>query len=459
MTSRQRIFRWWFALTLLGGVSLSTTVARTVAEPVAFPQASGWGKNARGGRDAKTKILFVTSLADSGPGTLREALEKTRGPRIILFKTGGVIALKSKLSFREGYVTIAGQTAPGDGIIVKNFPIRIGANHVIMRGLRIRNGDGPGPAGDLRDSIQIGRVNGELVHDVIVDHCSFGWSMDETMEFWYGAKDVTVSNCILSEALWKSQHEKGSHGYALLFGNGACTRITLYQNLFAHNERRNPWIKDNAQVEIVNNVLYNWGTEAIGLWCTEAGKQPASALLIGNYCRGGEASGSRRGINLAKIAVPGSRFYLKGNIGPGRPSDTGDEWADVGIGTGVDAASYRANAPIPGLDSGIAAKPASLALTTVLAGAGALPRDAADRRAVADARNGTGRHIDTLAQIGGYPDYAPGTYPKDSDSDGIPDDWETTHGLNPRDGNDAARPSKDGSGYLNVEVYINSLLQ
>jgi pectate lyase len=237
----------------------------------AFPGAQGWGKNATGGRDANTNVLFVTSLEDSGPSTLREALMQS-GPRIVVFKTGGVIDLKSSISFRAGDVTIAGQTAPGDGIILRNFPIRIGASNVIMRGIRVRNGDEAGPLGDLRDSIQVGRVarlTEETIRDVIIDHCSFGWSMDEMVEFWYGARNVTLSHNIFSEALWMSQHPytvKGSpyagnpgHGYAMLFSNGLCDKISLYHNLFAHNERRNPWIKDNARVEMVNNVIYNWG--------------------------------------------------------------------------------------------------------------------------------------------------------------------------------------------------------
>ncbi|MDQ3813155.1 MAG: hypothetical protein M3347_04290, partial [Armatimonadota bacterium] len=152
-----------YLLLMLGTCGLPTSL---LAAP-AFPGAQGWGKNALGGRqNTQTKILFVTSLEDSGPGTLREALNQ-KGPRIILFKTGGVIELKSRISFRNDYVTIAGQTAPGDGIIIRNYPIRIGASHVIMRGLRIRNGDGPGPKGDLRDSVQISRVEGEPIHDVI----------------------------------------------------------------------------------------------------------------------------------------------------------------------------------------------------------------------------------------------------------------------------------------------------
>jgi hypothetical protein len=453
----------------LGALSLiSCTAQSTVAGAPAFPNAQGWGKDATGGRRANTKILFVTSLEDSGPGTLREALMQS-GPRIILFKTGGIIDLKSSISFRDGDVTIAGQTAPGDGIILRNYPIRIGASNVIMRGIRIRNGDGPGPTGDLRDSIQVGRVaklSEEKIHDIIIDHCSFGWSMDETVEFWYGSRNVTLSHNIFSEALWKSQHPytvKGSpygghpgHGYAMLFGNGACEKISLYQNLFAHNERRNPWVKDNARVEIINNVIYNWGTEATGLWNTAPDAPSAFANIIGNYYKAGaNTERGNSGINLFRVAAPGSKFYLRGNIGPGRLNNVGEEWDAAQVGKDVDLTKYRAAAPIADLESGIKALPAEAAFEQVLHSVGAVPRDGADKRAVETTRTGTGHKIDKLAEVGGYPAYAAGQYPSDADEDGIPDTWEMAHGLNPKDKMDATKTSD--SGYLNIENYINSL--
>jgi pectate lyase len=423
----------------------------------AFPGAEGWGKNAMGGgQNPKTQVLFVTSLEDSGPGTLREALMQS-GPRIIIFRTGGIIDLKSRISFAQDHATIAGQTAPGDGIIIRNFPIRIGANHVIMRGLRIRNGDGPGPPGDLRDSIEISRATGDPIHDVIVDHCSFGWSVDETVEFWYGARNVTLSYCVFGEALWKSIHQKGSHGYAMLFGNGPSTLITLHHNLFAHNDRRNPWIKDNAKIEMINNVVYNWGTEATGLWGA-AGLPPVFANVIGNYYKAGaDTSRNGRGIGMGKPPSAGSKFYIRDNTGPGRTADSQDDWDAVKVGA-FDAAEFRAKEPIAELVSGLKAEKPADARERTLAHAGAVPRDKADSRAVEDSRKGTGRHVDKMADIGGYPAYAAGSYPPDADGDGIPDEWERAHGLDPNDKADAVRFSAGTSGYLNIEVYINSLI-
>lgn len=432
-----------------------------LAATPAFPGAEGWGKNAQGGRDPAAKILFVTSLDDDGPGTLREAL-KQKGPRFVLFRTGGVIELKAKLTIQSGRLTIAGQTAPGDGIIVRGYPIRIGASDVIVRGLRIRNGDGPGPKGDQRDSIQLGNASGEIIHDVIIDHCSFGWSVDEAVEFWYGARDVTLSHNIISEALWKSIHPKGSHGYALLFGNGATDRTTLHHNLFAHNERRNPWIKDNARVELVNNVVYNWGTEATGLWNPEPGKKPSAASIVGNFYKGGpdcrkRIEAGKKTLDLGRPAAAGSRFYIHGNLGPGRMDPAQDDWDIVALGE-QDPALYRADAPIPDLASGLVPQSATQAFERVLASAGAVPRDAADQRAIADTRHGTGQHLDKLEQIGGYPAYARGESPKDTDSDGLPDAWETAHALDPADPADALRPDPARPGYLHIETYINSLI-
>lgn len=437
----------------------------------AFPGADGWGKNATGGgQDPSTRVIFVTSPADSGPGTLREAL-KTPGPRIVLFKTGGVIELKTKLSIQEGSLTIAGQTAPGDGIIVRGHPIRIAASNVVIRGLRIRPGDGPGAKPDQRDAIQFGREGAaEPIHDIIVDHCSFGWAMDETAEFWFGCRNVTMSYCVLSEALWKSKHPKGAHGYAMLLGNGPNQCITLHHNLFAHNERRSPWVKDNATVEIINNVIYNWGSEATGLWLGEPkppkpGAPPAKPAnpclvnLVGNIYKGGEAIAKqkhlKRPIGLGKIPAPGSRFYLHDNLGHGRTTDEQDDWEAAEVGK-FDTAPYRAGEPVAQAASGLAPQKAPLALARVLQHAGALPRDKADARAVEDTRSGGGRHIDNLEQIGGYPAYAPGTPPPDTDQDGIPDDWERAHGLNPDDKSDATRRAP--GGYLHLEEYINSLI-
>lgn len=401
----------------------------------------------------------MTSLADSGPGSLREALNQS-GPRIILFKTGGVIELKSTLGVRKSHVTIAAQTAPGDGIILRGYPMRIAASDVIVRGLRIRNGDQKGPRGDLRDGLQIGNQD-EQIHDVIIDHCSFGWSVNEIVDFWYGSRNVTLSHNIFSEALWKSIHEKGSNGYGMLIGNKPNERITLCQNLFAHNERRNPWIKDDASVELINNVIYNWSTEATGAWLGEDAK-PIFVNIIGNYYKGGAATASRikagkRFIDLHLPTPVGSRLHIHDNFGACRTDDAQDDWDAVQLGA-FDPAPFRSNEPLKEAASGIQALRPAEAFESVLKHAGAVPRDKADTRAIDDTRNGTGKHINSLEQIGGYPAYAPGTPPQDSDDDGIPDDWETSHGLDPKNKADATKFSARGSGYLNIEGYINSLI-
>ena len=435
----------------------------------AFPGAEGWGRNAKGGgQNSKTQVLMVTSLEDSGPGTLREAL-KARGPRIVVFKTGGVIDLKGKLTIQAGDLTVAAQTAPGDGVIVKSFPIRIAANNVIMRGFRIRPGDGPGPKGDLRDGIQLGNADGTQIHDVIVDHCSFGWCMNETAEFWYGCRNMTMSYCVLSEALWKSKHPKGTHGYAMLLGDAANDQVTISHNLFAHNERRNPWVKMNAKCELINNVIYNYASEATGLWLGEPkpaadgtarpAPKPCFVNLIGNTYKRGEALAKqkipKRPIGLGKIPAPGSRFYIHDNIGYGRTDGKQDDWDAVEAGQ-FDVAPYRAKEPLTEAASGMTPQKAAEGYETVLKHAGSYPRDKADARAAEDTRTTGGKHLDALSEIGGYPAYAVGTPPPDADNDGIPDDWERAHNLNPNDKSDATKLA--ASGYLNIEEYINSLI-
>jgi hypothetical protein len=220
-------------------------------------------------------------------------------------------------------------------------------------------------------------------------------------------------------------------------------------------------IKDNAKVEIINNVVYNWGSEATGLWMPEAAP-PSFANIIGNYYKGGVDSAWQikkggRGINLSRPAPEGSKYFVRGNIGPNRTTDTQDEWDAVQVGD-FDGKVFRADAPIRDLDSGIKAQSAADALAHVLKHAGAVPRDSADQRAISDTQNGTGSHLDKLEKVGGYPVYKSGTPPQDSDADGIPDTWEREHGLNPQDRRDATQFSTQNGGYLNLEAYINSLI-
>ena len=228
---------------MLAAACLSTALPARESLP-AFPGAVGFGAKAKGGRGGV--VLFVENLNDSGPGSLRAALE-AEGPRTVIFRTGGTIEIKSVITVRHPFLTIAGQTAPGGGIAVKIDgktdigTINIDTHDVIVRHLRVR----PGPA------IQ-GSENGDAItlldkaHDVIIDHCSLSWGTDEVINGWYGANHITVQHCIISEALHQSVHQKGPHGMGMLFGDKN-KRVTIHRNLFAHNNQRNPLLSSHRQ--------------------------------------------------------------------------------------------------------------------------------------------------------------------------------------------------------------------
>ncbi|MEM7374995.1 MAG: hypothetical protein AAF587_40755 [Bacteroidota bacterium] len=241
-------------------------------QPPAFPGAQGWGANATGGRGGI--VIQVSNLNDAGPGSLREAVN-TAGPRTIVFRTGGIIELQTEIQITDPFVYIAAQTAPGDGIVLKNFQIAVFTHDVIIRGLRIRPGDDlPDQSPDNRDGIAIQSGS----HNVIIDHCSFSWATDENLSIAdNGVNSITVQWCILSEGLLRSIHPKGLHSMGALVTNGT-SHISLHHNLFAHNHGRNPLMHGIDQ-EFVNNVVYDWG---IGSEFHENG-DTLRVNIIGNY--------------------------------------------------------------------------------------------------------------------------------------------------------------------------------
>lgn len=215
----------------------------------AFPGAEGFGAKASGGRGGR--VIAVTNLDDSGPGSLREAID-ARGPRIVVFRVSGTIPLKSSLRLRNGDITIAGQTAPGDGICLKDYSLDLsGANNVIIRYLRVRPGDSSGKGLDA-----LGGRSGE---NIIIDHCTMSWSIDETVSIYGGARNVTVQWCLMSESLYQSVHAKGHHGFGGIWGG---QNASWHHNLLAHHSSRNPRIpgkNDDQLIDLRNNVIYNWG--------------------------------------------------------------------------------------------------------------------------------------------------------------------------------------------------------
>lgn len=412
----------------------------------AFPGAEGYGADTPGGRGGQ--VLEVTTLDPDGSGSLREALQ-TAGARIVVFRVGGTIELTQDLRIDEPFVTVAGQTAPGDGILIRGAGLRVQTHDVIVRGLRIRVGDDPaGPTGENRDGLGVADSS-EPPHDVIFDHCSVSWAIDENLQLWYPCHDITFQWCVTAEALNESLHPKGGHSMGLLVGDHA-QRISVHHNLFVHNRGRNPLMKGDTETEVINNVVYNWGYGPTSFGDLE-GAGPSTANVIGNtYLPGADSDG--QGIKISSNVSDGTAIYVEGNVGPGRETDQGDDWLAV-----QGDEQYRSTTPaVP--PSGITSQSAAEAYGLVMASAGAIvpSRDAVDQRLVQAVTDTTGSIIDSQDEVGGWPTLAGGTAPTDTDHDGMPDSWETDHGLDPSDPSDGSDEAP--SGYTWVEEYINGLI-
>ncbi len=412
------------------------------AETLAFPSAEGFGAYAKGGRGGK--VLFVTNLNKSGPGSLREACE-AEGARTIIFQVGGTIDLKRNIYIRHPYVTIAGQTALGDGICLRGAGLIVQAHDVIIRGLRIRPGDDPeGPHPASRDAIWVGSDQ-ETVERVIIDHCSLSWAIDENASTWYPVLDITFQWNIISEGLMDSLHPKGPHSMGLLVGDHS-HRVSLHHNLFAHNNFRNPSLKGDTVTEIVNNTIYNWGSHAMGFsQVTDA--EPSSAILIGNlFIPGPNSRTSLGGFDVPSHASPKAQLFSEGNR-----STVEMKIANPRV---ENREAIVDTPPFPG--SGIRIQPAQEASLLVLSEAGAtLPhRDSVDSRIVAEVQRGTGQIIDSQSEVGGWPTYRSASPPADSDQDGMPDEWEAKFALSP--GSMDNNADEDGDGYTNLEEFLNA---
>ncbi len=401
----------------------------------AFPGAEGFGSDTVHGRGGR--VIAVTNLNDSGAGSLRAALEAS-GPRIVVFRVGGIIELRRDITITKPYLMVAGQTAPGDGIAIKNAGISVAAHDVVLRYLRGRPGDAPGEDPEDRDSFQVvsPRINGSRpeVYNVVLDHLSASWAIDEVMSIW-GERyredlvhDVTIQWSIISEALDDSLHPKGPHGKGLLIGDGT-KRISVHHNLFAHNPDRHPLIKSGTSVQLINNVMYNapGGTE---LADAEETNMPVFVDTISNFYKAGpNSSNNTWAMTIKPNIISSSSVYAEGNLSPQRPTDEGDEWLGVRA-PGGEPGPYRAGSPVVG-EPNVQIAPAQQAYEAVLSDAGAtLPaRDRVDTRVVEDVRSGRGRFIDSPREIGGYPSYAFGQVPEDSDGDGMSDAWEREYGF------------------------------
>lgn len=423
----------------------------------AFPGAEGGGMYTKGGRGGET--YTVTKLTDDGSsGTLRWAVEQS-GKRTVVFAVSGNIRLKSDLRISGGNITIAGQTAPGDGITLSGYPMYVGADHVIIRFLRFRLGDETNTESDA--------VWGRNQKNVIIDHCSMSWSVDECASF-YNIENFTLQWSIIAESLNQSVHGKGQHGYGGLWGG---YNATFHNNLLAHHVSRNPrfyGLRDGITCEeahLVNNVIYNWGDHS------GYGGAGGKYNLIGNYYKPGPGTKKNQGrifeaYNDASAGPLYGRFYLSGNYMHGNPAVTGDNWLGFALKSGGDINALKAS--IPFAMAKIKIKTAQEAFDKVLEHAGAsLYRDPVDVRIAEEVRTGTAAFgdswgaktgiIDTQASVGGWPQLQTTNAPADSDGDGMPDAWEVQHKLNPNDKTDGSRYSLSKE-YTNLEVYLNQLV-
>jgi hypothetical protein len=423
------------------------------AELVAFPGAEGAGRLATGGRGGR--VIRVVNLDDSGPGSLRAAIE-AEGPRTIVFDVGGTIRLRKPLVIRNGQVTLAGQTAPGGGIALRDQVFEIAADDVVVRHVRTRLGDESRVESDAF-TISSGRR-------IIVDHVSASWSVDETLSAgsdYKSAKDdlrdVTVQWSIISESLRKSVHAKGEHGYGSLLRGGRGARMSFHHNLWAHHMARMPRpgnyltpAQDSvgAYYDFRSNVFYNWGGTRSGYNADSGEKASRGAYnFVDNAYRTGPDSKKPLAFEEDN---PIARAWFSGNSMNGRiPADP---WSLV---AGRDDEGYRLSGPIS--FPAVTRDPAPRAYEKVLAGAGAsLRRDSVDARVVESVRAGTGRLIDSQSEVGGWPELARGTPWVDGDGDGMPDAWETSHRLDPGDPADG-NSDRDRDGYTELEEWLNSL--
>lgn len=439
----------------------------TPEQTLAFPGAEGGGKYTTGGRGGV--VLHVTSLSDdpNDAGSLRHAVNLA-GTRTVVFDVSGTIHLKSQLNIANGALTIAGQTAPGEGICIAGYPVEIKCSNVIVRFVRFRMGDENKVEGDAL-TIR-GRKN------IIIDHCSFSWSTDECVSC-YGNTDFTLQYCFITESLRKSVHVKGNHGYGGIWGG---TNATFHHNLLAHHDSRNPRFDhsyvDNkcfGPLDYVNNVVYNWGGNSS--YGGEGIDQPRQINMVNNYYKPGPATSKKTRLLDPTVScgycsemgtlVPG-KFYLQGNYMFGSEQVTKDNWLGSTVQTNQVKALERWT---EGLTSLTVEQTAEEAFETVLTKAGcSLRRDAIDARIANEVRNGTttckgsngsqGGLIDHPSDAGGYIDYASTAAPKDTDRDGMPDEWEIAHGLNPNLASDGKATTLQPP-YTNLEVYLNSLVQ
>ena len=464
----------------------------------AFPGAEGFGMYTTGGRGGD--VYHVTTLEDgTQEGTFRWACNKS-GARTIVFDVSGTIFLKSELKIKNGNVTIAGQTAPGDGICIANYPFVIACKNIIIRYMRFRLGNEALKENNkAHEGDGLGGMDSE---NIIIDHCSVSWSIDECLSV-YGSKNITVQWCIASQSLNNAGHSKGAHGYG---GNWGGSGASYHHNLMAHHISRTPRLgprpgsQTDERMDMRNNVIYNW----IDNGCY--GGEGMNVNIVSNYYKPGPETKS--GTKGMRIASPGIRtteytkhdtdnpnqwdvmwhvwgdYYVDGNVNSKYSQVTDDNWT-YGIYNQIDNSkvdytfteetkdTMRMEYPID--YAPVTTHTAEMAFEKVLEYAGAsLHRDNLDETIVSDTRNGETTYTGKDCKLGiinsqddlkpadagddwsAWPELKSEKTPTDSDGDGMPDEWEKANGLNPEDAADGKQTNADG--YTNLEVYMNSLV-
>jgi pectate lyase len=477
------MFNFFRFLLLVAATCANVGPPSTAALP-AFPGAAGFGAETIGGRGGR--LIAVTTLADSGPGSLREALLAPE-PRIVIFRVAGTIELKTRISLgpAQSFLTLAGQTAPGEGVQVKGFDVFVdGAHDLVIRYMRFRPGN-TGPLDSSKHSLLLYGTKDAKAYNIVIDHCSLYWGPDETAGAWEFVENVTwqwnISEGMVHDTCPPTPAptpanpnpqpspctNENSKSYLLgtSNGNGAAQKnMTLHHNFMVNAAQRNPAIASDGPHHVVNNLIYNWQDFGTAISNRGAG---AKVNLIGNvYVRGPVSSTSRYAVALeGSTTNPDQYVYVSDNIGPFRTNDATDAWAIVG--NGYDTSRYwltplptnfRRATPWPDSPIPVVPSPSAQVIADVLNDVGATRpvRDALDQRAVADFYNRTGSiKRASRPQEMVYPVLASAAAPLDTDGDGMPDEWEIRYGLNPNDPRDGNRDA-NGDGYTNIEEYLNN---
>ena len=476
-------------LTLFAAVMCLAVYAQFESAP-AFPGAEGHGRFTTGGRGGK--VYHVTRLTDDGqPGSFRYACNQS-GKRTIVFDVSGTIYLTSELKLRNGNVSILGQTAPGDGVCIADYPFSISASNVIIRYMRFRLGN-RNVAYHEGDGL-----GGMDQHNIVIDHCSVSWSVDECLSV-YGSKNISVQWCYVDQSMVASGHSKGNHGYG---GNWGGSGASYHHNLLAHHTSRSPRLgprpstQTDERMDLRNNVIYNWG----GNGCY--GGEGMNVNIVNNYYKPGPGTPSgTKGMRIAAIGIRTSeythhdtdkpnewdkmwhvwgKYYVSGNVNAKYSEVTSDNWT-YGMynqisNSSVDNTFTETTRDTMRIERPIAygyvtTHTAQKAYEMVTRYAGAsLHRDSHDLYITEDVKTGTAKYsgagqegkgfINSQDDAGGWPELVSAEAPADTDGDGMPDEWETRYGLDPNNAADGSVCSLDEKGYYtNLEIYCNSLVE